>query len=97
MKIIWQSLALNDLQHIEAFITEGWGNPALAAKTVQTIYDFTREQLKYRSGRLGRVPGTFELVIQGGKLPYISVYRLAGENIEVLRVYHTSRRWPEEF
>ncbi len=97
MKVIWQSLALDDLQHIEAFITEEWENPTLAVKTVQTIYNFTREQLKYRSGRPGRVPGTFELVIQGGKLPYICVYREAGGNIEVLRVYHTSRRWPEEF
>jgi toxin ParE1/3/4 len=27
-------------------------------------------------------------------LPYVVPYRVAGGEVQVLRVYHTSRRWP---
>ena len=45
-------------------------------------------------GRPGRVLGTRELVI--GRLPYIVPYRVREKDIEILRVLHTSRRWPYE-
>jgi toxin ParE1/3/4 len=48
-----------------------------------------------RTGRPGRVPGTCELVIP--RLPYIIVYRLNAGGVDVVRVYHTSRMWPEAF
>jgi plasmid stabilization system protein ParE len=44
-------------------------------------------------GAPGRVPGTRELVIP--KTPYIVPYRVRGSRIEIARVYHTSRRWPD--
>ena len=43
--------------------------------------------------RPGRVPGTRELVIP--KTPYIVPCRVRGAKIEIARVYHTSRRWPD--
>jgi toxin ParE1/3/4 len=43
-------------------------------------------------GRPGRVPGTRELVVQ--KTRYIVPYRVKRDAIEVLRVFHTSRRLP---
>ena len=43
-------------------------------------------------GNAGRVPGTRELVIP--KTTYIVPYRLRGATIEIVRVYHSSRRWP---
>jgi len=46
-------------------------------------------------GRAGRVEGTKELVVDG--TPYIVPYRKKGERIEILRVYHAARRWPENF
>jgi len=46
-------------------------------------------------GRPGRVPGTRELVIES--TPYIVPYRCVRERLEILRVYHTSRRWPGRF
>ena len=45
-------------------------------------------------GRPGRVPGTRELVIGG--LPYVIPYRMRDGAIEILRVLHTSRRWPDD-
>jgi toxin ParE1/3/4 len=44
-------------------------------------------------GNAGRVPGTRELVI--AKTTYIVPYRLRGSTIEIVRLYHSSRRWPE--
>jgi len=46
-------------------------------------------------GRKGRVRGTHELVIHGK--PYIVPYRIKKSEIQVLSVYHTSRKWPESF
>jgi toxin ParE1/3/4 len=44
-------------------------------------------------GRPGRVPGTRELVIPS--TPFIVPYRLDGNTIQILRVFHGARRWPE--
>ncbi|WP_410052977.1 type II toxin-antitoxin system RelE/ParE family toxin [Bradyrhizobium sp. SZCCHNS1054] len=44
-------------------------------------------------GRPGHVPGTGELVIP--RTPYIVPYRLIDETIQILRVFHSARRWPE--
>jgi len=46
-------------------------------------------------GRSGRVNGTKELVFQD--IPFIIVYQLTTEHIEVLRILHTSQKWPDEF
>ncbi|MDO9227418.1 MAG: type II toxin-antitoxin system RelE/ParE family toxin [Pseudomonadota bacterium] len=46
-------------------------------------------------GRPGRVPGTRELVIQHS--PYLIPYRVRGDVLEVLRVFHTSRKPPEKW
>jgi plasmid stabilization system protein ParE len=40
------------------------------------------------------VLGTRELVIEG--LPYIIPYRVRDNHVEILRVLHTARRWPEK-
>jgi toxin ParE1/3/4 len=44
-------------------------------------------------GRLGRVEGTRELVI--ANTPYILIYRVKLESVEILRVFHTSKRYPD--
>jgi toxin ParE1/3/4 len=45
------------------------------------------------SGSPGRVPKTRELVIVGS--PYYVPYRIVGDSVEVLRVIHGARPWPE--
>ncbi len=64
-----------------------------------TIDDRIREQVDGleqfpESGRPGRVEGTRELVIQ--RTPYIVAYRIVGDTVQILRVLHGSRQWPED-
>ncbi|MGI0488791.1 type II toxin-antitoxin system RelE/ParE family toxin [Pantanalinema rosaneae CENA516] len=44
-------------------------------------------------GRMGRVNGTRELVITN--TPYIVIYRVNGRAVEILRVLHSAKRYPE--
>ena len=43
-------------------------------------------------GRPGRVKGTRELVVN--RTPFIVVYRIKGEFIQILRVLHGAQQWP---
>ena len=47
--------------------------------------------MPYR-GRLGREGGTRELVI--ANLPYIVAYRITGDAVEVLHIYHGAQDRP---
>ena len=43
-------------------------------------------------GRPGRVTGTRELVISS--TPFVVIYRLQGQSIDVLRLLHSAQQWP---
>ena len=94
MDITWMPESLLDLQHIGEYISK---DSAVSANDVQTIFYFVSKQLQTfpQSGRIGRVAGTFELVVP--RLPYFIPYRIHQNKIEILRVYHTSRLLPERF
>ena len=93
MKIAWSPEAIVDLVSLRAYIAED--NPAAARRTVQHIVESIEQLLpdNPRIGRAGRVPGTRELVIP--RTPYIVPYRLQRTTIQILRVYHAARRWPD--
>ena len=44
-------------------------------------------------GKSGRVDGTRELIISNS--PYMIIYRVKEETVEILRILHTSKRYPE--
>jgi toxin ParE1/3/4 len=46
-------------------------------------------------GRLGRVPGTRELPVPGTR--YLVPYRVTEDSLQILRVDHGARKWPEGF
>lgn len=94
MKIKWLRLALDDLDEIYDYIYKD--NPGASKKVIQIIYN-TINKLKTHPeiGRPGRVLGTKELYISG--IPFIVPYRIKDNYIEVLRVLHTSREWPDTF
>lgn len=93
MRLRWTRLAERDLDEIAAYI--GQDNPAAAARVILELIDQAENLLPAHPaiGRPGRVVGTRELVI--GELPYVIPYRVRGQDIEILRVLHTSRRYPE--
>lgn len=43
-------------------------------------------------GKSGRVPDTRELVVGG--TPYVVIYRVVQNAVEILRILHTAQRWP---
>jgi len=43
-------------------------------------------------GREGRVKGTREMVIT--RSPFIAVYRVRANRVEILRILHGAQRWP---
>lgn len=94
MKIRWSDDALNDLDKLQIYITAN--NPEAAQEIVERIL-MTIEFLARQPGlgKPGRVPETRELIV--GKTPVIIPYRVEGNTLEILRVYHHSRRWPDHF
>jgi toxin ParE1/3/4 len=95
MTPIWSPEAIADLAALRACIEHD--DPAAAQRValhiirnVETLLPNSPEM-----GRPGRVPGTRELVIP--RTPYIGPYRLVGNTIQILRVFHGARRWPEAF
>lgn len=95
MTPIWSPEAIADLAALRAYIEQD--DPAAAQRVALHIIRNVEMLLQHNPemGRPGRVPGTRELVIP--KTPYIVPYRLAGNTIHVLRVFHGARRWPEAF
>ena len=94
MRVRWTKRAERDLDEIAEYI--GQDSPAAAARVALELIDQVESNLPTNPaiGRPGRVLGTRELVIGG--LPYIVPYRVREKDVEVLRVLHTSRRWPFE-
>jgi len=69
-------------------------NPKAAAEFVLQLRDSALMLGKQPNlGRPGRIPETRELVISN--LPYILPYRVRNDAVEILRVFHTARKWPE--
>jgi toxin ParE1/3/4 len=91
--IRWTALARADLLAIFDYVVTR--NPRAAVRLFDEIESDVRGLVDYpRIGRPGRRPNTRELVISG--TPYIVAYRLKGREIQVLRVLHGARQWPEK-
>ncbi|MDR3566443.1 MAG: type II toxin-antitoxin system RelE/ParE family toxin [Syntrophobacteraceae bacterium] len=94
MKILWSRQARDDLLDIYRYIFAE--NPGAARALHKKIVSGVLALLETpQIGRPGRVPGTREVVIPG--VPYIVPYRISGEILQILRVYHYKRLWPDSF
>jgi len=95
MIILWSPEAINDLASLRAYIAED--DKAAAQRVVLHILRNIEQLLSDHPslGRPGRVPGTRELVVP--RTPYIVPYRIRNNRLQVLRVYHGARKWPERF
>ena len=94
MQVKWLRRALRNLEQEAAYIAQD--NPRAAAALVVEADATTRLLTQHPDmGRSGRVPGTRELALP--HFPYILPYRVKAQRVEILRVFHTSRKWPPGF
>jgi toxin ParE1/3/4 len=92
--IVWAPQALEDIGAAFDYLMER--HPKAARRVYYNIL-FQVELLAKQpfSGRVGRVTGTRELVVTS--TPFIVPYRVHQERLEIIRVFHSARQWPEEF
>ena len=91
MQVKWLRKALRNLDEEATYIAVS--DERAARLVVQRILEAVAllgEQPG--TGRPGRLPGTRELVVP--KTRYIVPYRVRGQTVEVLRVFHTAHRLP---
>jgi plasmid stabilization system protein ParE len=91
MRIRWTPAAVADLEHISNYLTGQ--SPQYRQSTIRRLYKAIRSLKQWPGrGRLGSEAGTGELFF--GSLPYVAVYRVNEQSVEVLRVYHTAQDRP---
>ena len=80
-----------DIQSIFGYIARD--NPLIAARVVSEIEISTRRLALFPlSGRSGVVPTTRELVVP--RLPYIAIYRVNDDAVEIIAVFHAAQNKP---
>jgi plasmid stabilization system protein ParE len=85
MRIQWTPAAAADLQNLSDYLKDH--HPHYRQPTLRKVYAAVQSLKEWpHRGRAGREEGTRELLFP--PLPYIAVYRVKGQSIEVLRIYH---------
>ena len=91
MEVRWSPEAADDLEQIIGYIRRD--KPEIARRVASMILDAVDAlHLSPNRGRIGRIDGTRELVLPG--LPWIAVYRIREDAVEVVRIYHGAQNWP---
>lgn len=94
MIVRWLEDAIDDLDALADYIATD--DPAAAARVFTRIEETTDGLAGFpHRGRPGRCAGTRELVVTG--TPYVVAYRITDKTIDILRVLHGRRRWPDTF
>ena len=91
MNIRWLPLAQrNRLEQLDYIAQD---NPLAAIGQDEQIERQVNMLLAHpEMGRPGRVAATRELVISG--TPFVLVYRLQAQHIEIVRLLHSAQQWP---
>lgn len=90
MQIKWLRTAAKNLSDEADYLA--LENPKVAKEFFVKVVSSVNQLAEFPElGRAGRVLGTRELVIIG--YPYIVPYRIKNDAVEILRVFHTSRKW----
>jgi toxin ParE1/3/4 len=89
----WLSTALRNLDHQANYIAK---NDPIAVRTaVQRIQAAVDQLAEYPNmGRIGRVSLTRDLIVGG--TPWIIVYRVRADVVEIIRVLHGAQSWPPQ-
>ncbi len=92
MQVRWLRKALRNLEQAHAYIAKD--NPEAAIRTILRIQGTVDQLTQFPlMGKIGRVEGTRELVI--ANTPYFVIYRIKNKIVEIIRVLHTSRQYPD--
>ncbi len=91
MQVRWLRKALRNLDEEAAYIATD--DPEAAKRVVERVLDAVAMLADQPGlGRPGRLPGTRELIVP--RTRYLVPYRVRGDIVEGLRVFHSSRRLP---
>jgi toxin ParE1/3/4 len=94
LEVRWLKRALANLDAEAGFIARD--NPTAAFRVVDAIATAVELLAQHPGlGRPGRVDGTRELVVPD--TPYLVPYRVRGKAVEILRIFHGARKWPQKF
>ncbi len=92
MRVRWTRSAVRDLTRICDYIDEHNG-AASARRVALTIYEGVNSLAEFpHLGRSGRLSNTRELPLSG--LPFLVVYRIRSEIVEINRILHGAQNWP---
>jgi toxin ParE1/3/4 len=91
VRTVWAPRAQRRLQEIVSFLAAE--QQAAAERVLEQLLEAARtlEEHPYL-GRRGRLRGTRELSV--ARTPYLLIYRVRGEVLEVLTIFDGRRRWP---
>ncbi|MDP2620028.1 MAG: type II toxin-antitoxin system RelE/ParE family toxin [Hyphomicrobiales bacterium] len=88
MRLRYRAEAASDLDAIYDYVASD--SEVAAVKVLARIRDAIEPLLIFPlSGRIGTVPGTRELIVPS--LPYIVVYQVLDDRIDILGVVHAAR------
>ena len=94
MRVKWTRKVLVNLDNAVEFIAAD--KPTAATEVALKIWNAAKILADQPGmGRPGRIQGTRELVIPS--LPYILPYMEKDGGVFILRVMHTSMKWPKKF
>jgi toxin ParE1/3/4 len=92
MRVRWTEPAARDLTQICDYIQEH-DTSSTARRAAISIYERLSALMEFpEQGRQGRKSGTRELIFTG--LPYLAIYRIRGDAVEILRILHGAQNWP---
>jgi toxin ParE1/3/4 len=96
VRVKWLRAARANLIAVSEYIAQDNPEAAAAAETVSAIVKAVQTLKRFPAlGRPGRITGTRELVVSG--TPYIVPYRVRGDVVQLIRVFHAARKWPNHF
>jgi toxin ParE1/3/4 len=85
MRIRWTAPAVADLESIKKYLDRHF--PHFSRSTVLRLYEGVRSlKTMPERGRMGLRAGTREFIL--APMPYIIVYRVREDAVEILRLYH---------
>lgn len=92
MTIVWSRRAVQHLIQLRQHIAQD--SPSAAASVAERILACVELLSEHPAiGRPGRIPGTRELVVP--QTPYIVPYRVRGDTLAIIAVFHQRQRWPD--